>query len=187
MLTIGNSANIRFYDKEEDKHYVTSGKEVVQMLKFKTEAENLGYRTIDNEGNLVNPDRFNELDVIAEETGEFICNLILTDDHIEKLIEKGTLEVLKEAISKNPLKIEKVIINYPATIVWFDDGTKIIVKISEDDKFDPEIGIAMAVMKKAFGSRTAYQKFVRQWATQESIIMQKVIKKIQKADKLLYQ
>lgn len=51
----------------------------------------------------------------------------------------------KENINQNPIK--KVIFNDPATIVIWKDGTKTIVKCSEDDIYDPEKGLAMAVCK----------------------------------------
>lgn len=166
MLTISSKGRLRFLDEETNEPYITNKEEILQMLKIKQEMENQGYRTIDDEGNLINPFRFNNLDVITEETGEFICDLVLTDEHVEKLIGEGIKEILKRQISTNPLRIEKIILNDPATIVWFDDGDKVVVKATDDDRYDPDIGVAMAVVKKAFGSRTAYRKFVQQWMTE---------------------
>lgn len=45
------------------------------------------------------------------------------------------------------LDIERVIFNDPATIVFWTDGTKTVVK-THDEPFDPEKGIAMALVKK---------------------------------------
>lgn len=59
--------------------------------------------------------------------------------------------------------IKQVIYNDPATIVYFNDGSKIVVKTMEGDEFNEEIGLAMAVMKKMFGSSTAFKKFARKW------------------------
>ena len=42
--------------------------------------------------------------------------------------------------------IEKVIYNPPATIVWFDDGDKIVSKA--EDEFDWKTGLAICVLKK---------------------------------------
>lgn len=53
-------------------------------------------------------------------------------------------------------KIEKVIFNDPATIVFWADGTKTVVKAQGDDKFDPEKGLAMAISKKYFGNHGFY-------------------------------
>lgn len=62
--------------------------------------------------------------------------------------------------------IEKVIFNDPATIVIFKDGTKIVVKTTDGDEFQPEIGFAMAMMKAVFGSRGSYKKWIKQWLPQ---------------------
>lgn len=56
--------------------------------------------------------------------------------------------------------IKKVIFNNPATIVIWNDGTKTVVKCCEDDEFDPEKGLAMAISKKALGGSL---KEVRKW------------------------
>lgn len=50
-----------------------------------------------------------------------------------------------------PDSIKKVIYNDPATIIFWSDGTKTIVKCMEDDDYDPEKGFMAAVTKKAFG------------------------------------
>ena len=52
--------------------------------------------------------------------------------------------------------IEKVIYNNPATIVMWKDGTKTVVKCSEDEWYDPEKGLAMAICKKALGNQGNY-------------------------------
>lgn len=43
--------------------------------------------------------------------------------------------------------IEKVIFNGPATIVFWKDGTKTVVKYQDVDALDPEKGLAMAIAK----------------------------------------
>lgn len=63
--------------------------------------------------------------------------------------------------------ISKVIFNPPATIVMWDDGTKTVVKAKtsgkkkDQDKFSEEIGLAMAIAKKYYGSRSAFQREVK--------------------------
>ena len=53
---------------------------------------------------------------------------------------------------RKSLGIKNIIFNGPATIIFWDDNTKTIVKCGEGDVFDPEKGIAMAVMKRALGT-----------------------------------
>ena len=52
-------------------------------------------------------------------------------------------------------KIKNVILNDPAVIVMWEDGTKTVVK-AQGERFDPEKGLAMAISKKAFGNKHSY-------------------------------
>lgn len=45
--------------------------------------------------------------------------------------------------------IIEVIFNNPATIVYWSDGSKTVVKACDKDTFDKETGLAMAIAKKA--------------------------------------
>ena len=55
------------------------------------------------------------------------------------------------------LDVQKVILSGRATIVFWNDGTKTVVKCSKGDEYDPEKGIAMAISKKIFGNKGSYQ------------------------------
>ena len=61
----------------------------------------------------------------------------------------------------NEVYVSKVQFNDPCTIVWFTDGDKIISKTDKENSFDPEIGFAMALMKKMFGSRSQFSKYIK--------------------------
>lgn len=56
---------------------------------------------------------------------------------------------------------KKVIFNYPATIVLWNDGTKTVVKCGDDEVWDPEKGLAMCIAKKAFGNKGNYWNAMR--------------------------
>lgn len=47
---------------------------------------------------------------------------------------------------------KKIIINPPATIVIWNDGTKTVVKATENDIYDPEKGVALCFLKKYFNA-----------------------------------
>ena len=51
--------------------------------------------------------------------------------------------------------IKNVIFNNPATVVYWTDGTKTVVK-AENEDFDPEKGLAMAISKKVLGNKGNY-------------------------------
>lgn len=53
-------------------------------------------------------------------------------------------------------KVKKVIFNPPATIVYWFDGTKTVVKAQDGEIFDKEKGFAMACAKKFFGNKGNY-------------------------------
>lgn len=68
---------------------------------------------------------------------------------------------------KNPFTIKKVIFNNPATIVFWDDGTKTIVRCGENDIYDPEKGLAMAISKKALGNQGNYYETFKKHLPEE--------------------
>ena len=59
-------------------------------------------------------------------------------------------------------RIEKVIFNEPATIIFWGDDTKTVVKC-EHEIWDPEKGLAMAIAKKALGNKGNYYKTFKKY------------------------
>ena len=64
-------------------------------------------------------------------------------------------------------EIKNVIFNDPATIVFWEDGTKTVVKCQDGDEFDPEKGLAMAIAKKAYGNKGGYCNKMKKWLPKE--------------------
>lgn len=69
----------------------------------------------------------------------------------------------KTASATNTAAIKDVIFAPPATIVYWSDGSKTVVKCSEKDVFDPEKGLAMAIAKRCGGNNGSYYKGIRHW------------------------
>lgn len=71
-------------------------------------------------------------------------------------------------ICENNLRnsIINVIFNPPATIVFWNDGVKTVVK-AVNEPFDPEKGLAMAICKRFFGNDSKYYSIFRKWIPQE--------------------
>lgn len=63
----------------------------------------------------------------------------------------GTLVVYKHKKGTTMIKAEKVIHNKPATIVFWNDNTKTVVKCTDSDKYDSEKGFLMAYFQKTSG------------------------------------
>ncbi len=63
---------------------------------------------------------------------------------------------------RDKFEIRDVIFNNPATIVLWADGTKTVVK-AENEEFDPEKGLAMAIAKKALGNNYDYYDIFKKY------------------------
>ena len=57
----------------------------------------------------------------------------------------------KQIEEKNKYEIEDVIFNGPATIVFWRDGTKTVVKCTKGDTFSEDAGVALCIAKKMMG------------------------------------
>lgn len=62
-----------------------------------------------------------------------------------------------------------VIFNPPATIVYWADGTKTVVKCMKDQEYDPVAGLAMCFMKKALGNGNAHHQILKKWLPKEML------------------
>lgn len=110
---------------------------------------------------------------------------ITRNDYLDALVYaygesevKGELHVLKKDFKIPELKmipalsimlpsfIKNVIFNDPATIVFWLDGTKTVVK-AVDEPFDKEKGLAMAICKKIFGNKGNYFNVIKEWTEKE--------------------
>lgn len=54
--------------------------------------------------------------------------------------------------------IKQIIVNPPATIIIWGDDSKTVSKTTDEAYFDPEVGVAMCIAKKYFGSRNQLLK-----------------------------
>lgn len=61
-------------------------------------------------------------------------------------------------------EIKDVMFNGTATIVFWVDDTKTVVK-AVGEEFDPEKGLAMAIAKKALGNKGNYFNKIKKWTT----------------------
>ena len=88
--------------------------------------------------------------------------------HAEKKISERGIDSYKlcdkiQNMKGDPRMIQRVIFNPPATIVFWRDGSKTVVKCGENDIFDPEKGLAMAISKRAFGDNRDYYEVFAKW------------------------
>lgn len=102
----------------------------------------------------------NEKDVYHLDPSSIIPNYIKNDIDITKTMLNSVYGT--KAFGALP-SISRVIFNPPATIVFWSDKSKTVVKTHEDDEFDPEKGLAMAISKKALGNQGNYYNIFSKW------------------------
>lgn len=93
-----------------------------------------------------------------------ILSLYPVHDYVNDLIELKKYRKIPNA------RISNVIFSGPCTIVFWSDGDKTIVRCGDDDNFDKEKGIAMAISKKFMGtnkSKSNYCDIFKQWCSEE--------------------
>ena len=78
---------------------------------------------------------------------------------------EDVIECLENPVATPVAK--RVIFNDPATIVFWQDGTKTIVKCSDRDSYDKKKGVAMCFVKKMFGNSGKYYDIFKQWCLDE--------------------
>ena len=61
------------------------------------------------------------------------------------------------------LEIKDVKFNDPATIVWFNDGSKTVVKCQNDETFDKEKGLAMAIVKRLYDNKGSFNEVFKKY------------------------
>lgn len=98
-------------------------------------------------------------------------DLYTSFEHIwnNNISENDTYDFFEQNPVKKEPGISKVIFNPPATIIIWDDDTKTVVKCGENDIYDPEKGMAMAICKKAFGNKGNYCNIFKQWLPKEEV------------------
>ena len=67
-------------------------------------------------------------------------------------------------------KIKNVIFNDPATIVFWEDNTKTIVKCQPGEIFDAEKGLTMCITKKIYGNKSNFNNVLKKWLPKEKEI-----------------
>ena len=105
---------------------------------------------------------------------------------LDEYFSRADAEVLLNSIygmtsmSTNNVFLKKVIYNDPATIAFWSDGTKTVVKAQPGDIFDPEKGLAMVIAKKACGNKGNYYNGFKKWLPKEPVGNEEIIYKPEK-------
>lgn len=84
----------------------------------------------------------------------------------KKHTEEKKMPTNKLDKSRPGWSIKQVIFSNPATIVLWADGSKTVVKC-ENEAYDPEKGLAMALAKKMLGNKGNYFDVFRKWLPED--------------------
>ena len=97
-----------------------------------------------------------EIENYSPKTNKSVKACIQTNNINMKEI-KGLSDLMKLFVPN----VEQVIFNDPATIVFWEDGSKTVVKCSEEfEDYDKEKGLAFCFLKKLYGDKY-YQKMLK--------------------------
>lgn len=113
--------------------------------------------------------RFNPGDFLRDRQGDWrirkpeesILDSLRYSTWADRVMEEASKK--KEATTMTAASIKNVIFNPPATVVYWTDGSKTVVKCNAKDNFDPEKGLTMAIAKRCAGNRGAYYAEIRHW------------------------
>ena len=97
------------------------------------------------------------LDGIYGSLAHNCCRVNRVTEHLDISLAKVT-EILPFCGA-----IEKVIYNPPATIVMWSDGTKTVVKCSENDEYHPMTGLLSCIVKKLEGGGNNWHRVLDRW------------------------
>lgn len=64
-------------------------------------------------------------------------------------------------------KVKKIIFHDPATIVFWEDGTKTVVKRMKDQEFSKYYGFLAALGKKLYKNNSHLQRMIEQYGVEE--------------------
>lgn len=104
-----------------------------------------------------------------------IVKIILQSETPTGLIQAQytTFSALKKEIENrlngkfNKVSVKNVIFNPPATIIFWEDKTKTVVKCQDGEPYDAEKGFVMAYLKKLLGNDNTFNKEIKKWVKYE--------------------
>lgn len=90
------------------------------------------------------------------------CNIVVSRGTLEDLVwtKMFFINHLNSPIVDKIPKPQQVLFNPPATIVFWNDGTKTVVK-TNNESFDEEKGFLMAYVKKLHGNKGNFNNFIK--------------------------
>ena len=82
--------------------------------------------------------------------------MAVIEDLLSSFVNIFNSDFFKEPCKMLQMDIQKAILNDPATIVYWSDGTKTVVKCQEGDAYDERTGLLLCCAKRLFGNTGHY-------------------------------
>ena len=148
-------------DIDDLKLYAECRGKLVPLVKIQTDMERsmTSYDSDNWKIDITGRTNVNELDSYISTTGT--SPSIFVDETLGRFDREWNRYVINLYLTK--VTIGKVIFNDPATIIFWSDKTKTVVKAQDGEKFDKMTGLAMAISKKALGNHGCYYNVFRKW------------------------
>lgn len=91
---------------------------------------------------------------------DFLTEIIATMKLLENPVNTQDVVSTCFTIDWEP---KKIIFNNPVTVIYWTDGSKTTVKCHDEDKFDPEKGLCMALLKRLSGNTGEFNNVLNDW------------------------
>ncbi len=101
-------------------------------------------------------------------------------------VNKKEEKDMKTEVKKDPfpgysyihskLEPERIVFNPPATVVFWKDGTKTVVKCSPGEAYSPYFGFLAALGKRVFGTNSELNRIVNKNAEKDEKLEEKIVK-----------
>lgn len=113
--------------------------------------------------------QFNQGDLLRDRQGDWrirkpeesVLDSMRYMHWVDRVMEEAAKK--KEETTMTAASIKNVIFNPPATIVFWIDGSKTVVKCNAKEEFDPEKGMAMAIAKRCANNSDDFYKEIKKW------------------------
>jgi len=89
-------------------------------------------------------------------------SLYVNKEYLKNYKLPGDIRFIADDGKIEELFITRVVYSKPATIVFWNDGTKTVSKCHGDDKYNPETGLVLCMLKKMCGS-THIKNTIEAW------------------------
>lgn len=154
-------------DIDNLKLYAECRGKLVPLVKIQTDMERsmTSYDSNNWKIDITGRTNVNELDSYISTTGT--SGITFVDETLGRFDFDREWKLYVTNLYLTKTTIVKVIFNDPATIVFWSDGTKTVVKAQDGDEFDKMTGLAMCIAKKALGNKGNYYNEFRKWIEED--------------------